>query len=85
MLYKIEDNYYIRIGRKYIEVKFLVKDGDVSMETNPKKFIEDNGNLNVTEQVFNDEFIKRIIESRKPRPTEETHKEKQINHSRFTR
>jgi hypothetical protein len=84
MLYKIEDNYYIRVGRKYIEVKILVKDGDVSLEPNHKKYIEDNGGLKVTEQVFNDEFVKKIIESRKPRPTEE-HKEKETNRSRFGR
>lgn len=84
MLYKIDNNYYIHIGRKYIEVNFQIKGNDVSLIPNNKKFIEDNGGLKTTEYVFNDEFKKKLIESRKSRLTEE-HKEKETNRSRFGR
>ena len=31
MLYKIKDKYYILVGNKYIEVKFSIKDDNVSL------------------------------------------------------
>lgn len=84
MLYKINDNYYIRIGRKYIEVRFVVRDENVSIIPNNKKFIEATSDLKVEGQAFDDKFKHQIIESRKPRPTEQ-YKDKKVNRSRFGR
>ena len=82
VLFKIKDNYYVRIGRKYIKVDIVVKDDNVSLVPNNKVVIEDNKDLVVTEQVFNDAFKKKFIESRKPRSTDD---KEEVSRSRFSR
>lgn len=82
VLFKIKDNYYVRIGRKYIKVDIVVKDDNVSLVPNNKVVIEDNKDLVVTEQVFDDAFKKKFIESRKPRPTED---KEEVGRNRFSR
>lgn len=82
MLFKIEKDYYIRIGRKYIKVDIVVKDNDVSLVPNKKVVLEDNKNLEVVEYVFDDNFKKKVIESRKPRATED---KEEVGRSRFSR
>ena len=39
MLYKIKDKYYILVGNKYIEVKFSIKDDNVSLSPNSSSYI----------------------------------------------
>lgn len=82
MLFKIEKDYYIRIGRKYIKVDIVVKNNDVSLVPDKKVVLESNQDLKVVEYVFDDDFKKKIIELRKPRPTED---KEEVGRSRFSR
>lgn len=82
MLFKIEKDYYIRIGRKYIKVDIVVKNNDVSLVPDKKVVLEDNQDLKVVEYVFDDNFKKKIIESRKSRPTED---KEDVGRNRFSR
>ena len=48
MIYQILNKYYIRVApRKYTEIKFILKNDDVVMETTQNK-IESNGNTVMT-------------------------------------
>ena len=71
MLYKIKNDYYIRVGRKYIKVDIVVKNDSVLLVPDNKSIIEATKGLQVSEQVFDDAFKKKIIESRKPRSTDD--------------
>lgn len=71
MLYKIKNDYYIRVGRKYIKVDIVVKNDSVLLVPDNKSVIEATKGLQVSEQVFDDAFKKKIIESRKPRSTDD--------------
>ena len=61
MLYKINNNYYVRVGRKYIKVKLEVKNGDVDLIPVHNDFLEENNTLKIEEQPFTDDFKKNII------------------------
>lgn len=62
MLYKINNDYYIRVGRKYIKVDVVVKSNNVTLKPNNKYVIEDNKSLKVSEVAFDDSFKKSMIE-----------------------
>lgn len=62
MLYKINNDYYIRVGRKYIKVDIVVKNNNVTLKPNNKYVIEDNKSLKVSEVAFDDSFKKLIVE-----------------------
>ena len=62
MLYKINNDYYIRVGRKYIKVDIVVKNNNVTLKPNNKYVIEDNKSLKVSEVAFDDSFKKSMIE-----------------------
>ena len=62
MLYKINNDYYIRVGRKYIKVDVVVKSNNVTLKPNNKYVIEDNKSLKVSEVAFDDSFKKLIVE-----------------------
>lgn len=48
MIYQILNKYYIRVApRKYTEIKFILKNDDVVIETTQNK-IESNGNTIIT-------------------------------------
>ena len=64
MLYVIDNNYYIKIGRKYIKVDLDYKDNDLVVKSNKNDFIEDNGSLSVITKVIDDDF-KNYIKSLK--------------------
>lgn len=64
MLYVIDNNYYIKIGRKYIKVDLDYKDNDLVVKSNKNDFIEDNGSLSVTTKVIDDD-LKNYIKSLK--------------------
>ena len=44
MLYKIEDKYYVRVGKDFTEVELVYKDNDVDLKPT-QNVLEDNGNL----------------------------------------
>lgn len=67
MLYEINNNYYIRVGRKYIKVDIIVKDDEVTLSPNNKQYIEDNKSLEVSEVAFDDSFKKSRIAREKKR------------------
>lgn len=62
MLYKINNDYYIRVGRKYIKVDIVVKNNNVTLKPNNKYVIEDNKSLKVSEVAFDDSFKKSMME-----------------------
>jgi hypothetical protein len=70
MLYKIKDDYYVRVGRKYIKIDMVVKGDDVQLVPNNKHVIEENKDLVVKQVSFDDKFKKALIDSRKPRSAE---------------
>lgn len=52
MIYQIENKYYIRVApMKYTEVKFILKNDDVVIETTQNRIIV-NGNMNIKEINF---------------------------------
>ena len=61
MLYEINKEYYIRVGRRFIKVDVVVKDKDINITPHkPTKEIEDNGNIKYKIQNVNDEFKKKL-------------------------
>lgn len=80
VIYKIKDNYYLKVGRKYIKITFDIKNDNVSLVPNNKDFIEDDGKLKVEHVNFDDSFKKKIIDSRRPRSTEE---KEEVSRSRY--
>ena len=81
MLYKIKDNYYMRVGRKYIKVDMVVKGDNVLLTPDNKSVIEYNNSLKVTEVKFDDAFKKAFIESQRKRA--ERNDDIEITHSRY--
>lgn len=64
MFYKIGNKYYVLVGNKYAEVTFKVEGNDVHAVPT-SSVIEKTPNLKVIEKVFNDDFKKEIINSKK--------------------
>lgn len=71
MLYKIKNDYYIRVGRKYIKVDMIIKGDDISLTPNNKYVIEESKDLDVKEVSFDDKFKKSLIASHKSRSAED--------------
>ena len=67
MLYEMNNNYYIRVGRKYVKVDIIVEGDDVKLVPNNKQVIEDNKSLDVSEIAFDDSFKKARIAREKKR------------------
>ena len=44
MIYKIEDKYYVRVGKDFTEVELVYKDNDVDLKPT-QNILENNGNL----------------------------------------
>lgn len=74
MFYKIDDNYYVLVGNKYVQVKFEVKDGDINPVPLDKK-IERDAHTKAIAQPFNEEFKKSIINKNKPQRSLENKEE----------
>ena len=68
MFYQIDNKYYIKVGRKYIEVVPEIHDKEINMKPNNKSYLEDNGMLKVNTITF-DEIVNK---------TKEKHKEKRV-------
>ena len=81
MLYKINNDYYIRVGRKYIKVDMVVKGDNILVTPDNKSVIEHNNSLKVTEVKFDDAFKKAFIESQRKRA--ERTDDIEITHSRY--
>lgn len=85
MFYKIDNDYYVLVGNKYVQVKFEVKDNDVNAIPLNKK-IERNASIKAIAQPFNDDFKKQIINKNKPKIILEDDKESEHkNRPRFGR
>lgn len=67
MLYEMNNNYYIRVGRKYVKVDIVVEGDDVKLVPNNKQVIEDNKSLDVSEIAFDDSFKRARIAREKKR------------------
>lgn len=66
MFYKINNDYYVLVGNKYVQVRFEVQGDDVNAVPLDKK-IERDINVNAVAQPFNDDFKKQIINRNKPK------------------
>lgn len=66
MFYKINNDYYVLVGNKYVQVRFEVQGDDVNAVPLNKK-IERDINVNAIAQPFNDDFKKQIINRNKPK------------------
>ena len=51
MIYKIDNKYYVRVGKDFTEVELVFKDNDVDLKPT-QNILEDNGNINYTEINF---------------------------------
>lgn len=51
MLYKIDNKYYVRVGKDFTEVELVYKDNDVDLKPT-QKVLENNGNINYEEVNF---------------------------------
>lgn len=82
MLYEMNNNYYIRVGRKYVKVDMIVDGDDVKLSPNNKKVIEDNKSLKFSEVAFDDSLKKSIIANAKKR-TENRDDEEIVTRNRY--
>lgn len=62
MLYKIKNEYYVKVGMKYAKVTFKIENGQVLLEPT-SEYLEKTNNMVVTEQLFNDSFKESIMKS----------------------
>ena len=60
MFYKINDDYYVLVGNKYVKVVFEVKNGDIKATPINGEYIERSPLIKAMEQPFNEEFQKKL-------------------------
>ena len=65
MFYKIENDYYVLVGNKYMQVKFNV-DGEEINPVPTGKYIERNSSVRAEEYPFNEDFKKQFTRRREP-------------------
>lgn len=65
MLYMINKNYYIKVGRKFINVDISYENNDINLKPNRKKYIEDNGKIKYEMIKIDDNFKNKF----KPKET----------------
>lgn len=51
MIYKIDNKYYVRVGKDFTEVELVFKDNDVDLKPT-QNILEDNGNIKYIEINF---------------------------------
>ena len=61
MIYKIDNKYYVRVGKDFTEVELVFKDNDVDLKPT-QNILEDNGNLKYEEINFLQEKNKLLDE-----------------------
>lgn len=83
MLYKINNEYYVKVGMKYAKVEFVIKDNNVSLKPT-STYVEKNDNMVVVEQPFNDSFKESLIkkQTRKSDKIEDSNKNTKISYRR---
>ena len=81
MIYKIENKYYVRVGKDFTEVELVFEDNDVDLKPT-QNIIEDNGNLNYQEINFLNEKG-RLLEEHKSSQEELKPKNKNFLKSSF--
>lgn len=59
MFYKIDNDYYILVGSKYMQVKFETKGKEINAVPTGKE-IERNPSIKVVSQPFDEEFKKQV-------------------------
>lgn len=60
MLYKIDNNYYVKVGMKYAKVDFKIEKDNVSLQPT-SIYVEQTSDMVVKEQPFNDSFKESLI------------------------
>lgn len=62
MLYVIDKQYYIKVGRKFIQVdvSYDAAKDNLIVKANKKRIIEDNGNIKYSIKNITDEFKKSL-------------------------
>lgn len=85
MLYKIKNEYYILVGRKYVKVSFEINKDDINIKPNVNDYIEKTDDLIVSEQPFDSKFKKSIIDKNKKPLNEEKDTEIRTRKNRYSR
>ena len=82
MLYKIKNEYYVKVGMKYAKVTLKVKNDSVSIEPT-SDYLEVNRDTVIEQIVFNDDFKKSYIKkSSKPKFNEDVEIRKKTSYRR---
>lgn len=81
MIYKIEDKYYVRVGKDFTEVELVFNDNDVDLKPT-QNILENNGNIKYEEINFLAEKNK-LLEENKNSNKEFKPKNKNFNKSSF--
>ena len=58
MIYQIKDNYYVKVGNKFVKLAFSMNDGELVMTPINSEKIENNPNLNIRVTTFENEKSK---------------------------
>lgn len=78
MFYKIDNNYYVLVGNKYMQVEFKI-DGEEINAIPTGKSIEKDKAIGVKSYQFNEDFKKQLTHKEEPKTDEYK------QHSRFGR
>lgn len=81
MIYKIDNKYYVRVGKDFTEVELVFKDNDVDLKPT-QNILEDNGNIGYEEINFLQEKPK-LLEQNKNSNKELKNKNKNFLKSSF--
>lgn len=81
MIYKIDNKYYVRVGKDFTEVELVFKDNDVDLKPT-QNIIENNGNVSYEEINFLQEKPK-LLEGHKSSNKEFKNKSKNFLKSSF--
>lgn len=76
MLYEIKNKYYIRVGRKYVNVEVSVVDNEVVLKSNPSEYIEINENVKAKGFAFDETFKKEFLKKEEKQHDIEEREEK---------
>lgn len=84
MLFEIDNKYYVKVGKDFIEVEMVFKNNDIDLKATKNK-LENNGSLNVREFNFLQEKESLIEEHKKQISEEHDNKSNSSNENNSSR
>jgi len=81
MIYKIDNKYYVKVGKDFTEVELVFKDNDVDLKPTQNK-LENNGNIPYEEINFLQEKG-RLLEENKTSKEDNSEKEFKTKNKNF--